>query len=258
MAFGRRDTPSFGRRKTPVGSTANERNDDAAATAPPPAASAAASAGSSVSDKVIELLIKTYKDDRGVHAETALTAIGALAGYAAQEAIWEGVVLPGKLPRDKAFTVVSAKGGQTYYFGDFLNMILSSTDPQQLSIWKLVAGGAVSAGAASADLPKLDAIFANAAGIVGGTGFGVPRLPADHQPHELPRQALLRLWPQVRVLLLEAELRPLHWPLELGLAAQKLIHLLKGMLDPNLAAKIVMEAAIPMSKLDPTTVPEGS
>jgi hypothetical protein len=85
----------------------------------------------------------------------------------------------------------------------------------------------------------------------------VPRLPANHQPHELPRQALLRLWPKVRVLLLKPNFSPCigRWNSARRTEA-----------DPHgerharsdLAAKIVMEAAIPMSKLDPITVPEGS
>lgn len=44
------------------------------------------------------LLMNALKTDRGVHVETLLTAVGALAGFAAQHAIRESIVRPGRLP----------------------------------------------------------------------------------------------------------------------------------------------------------------
>ena len=38
-------------------------------------------------------------------------------------------------------------------------------------------------------------------------------------------------------------------------AAQKLMLAMKGSIAPDLAVKIVMEAAVPMSRVDPATVP---
>src|SRR6185312_3502419 len=41
------------------------------------------------------LLMNALKTERGVHVETLLTAVGALAGFSAQHAIWESLVKPG-------------------------------------------------------------------------------------------------------------------------------------------------------------------
>jgi hypothetical protein len=59
----------------------------------------------------------------------------------------------------------------------------------------------------------------------------------------------------VRLLLALAE--PLTWPLHMAYAAQKLMLAMKGSITPDLAVKIVMEAAVPMSRVDPTTVPNN-
>jgi hypothetical protein len=40
----------------------------------------------------------------------------------------------------------------------------------------------------------------------------------------------------------------------IAVSAQKVIVMAKGTLDPALAAKIVMESAIPMAKVDPAKV----
>src|SRR5215831_9759800 len=42
------------------------------------------------------LLLNAAKDQRGVHVETLMTIVGALAGFSAQHAVWETVVKTGK------------------------------------------------------------------------------------------------------------------------------------------------------------------
>ena len=70
--------------------------------------------------------------------------------------------------------------------------------------------------------------------------------------------AALAHWPNVKTILITAGKQPLHWPLETAVAAQKLIQWAKDTVRPEVAASIVMEAAIPMSKVDPRTVPGGT
>ena len=109
-------------------------------------------------------VMTALRDGRGIHCEAALTVVGALGGYAAQQAIWEGMVKPAP-PKEKAFTVARTTSGEEFYFGDAINMALASTGPKVASFWSLVAGGAQSAGARQ--LPDIAEIFKHCAETVG-------------------------------------------------------------------------------------------
>ena len=201
--------------------------------------------------RIADWLMRELKDQRGIHCETLLTVIGALAGYAAQQALWEGMVKPGKLAIAQAFKVVETPSGATYFFGDTLDSLLVSMEPKHVSVWKIVAGGVLAAG--GEHLPNTNDLLRHCAATAGTSAFGLPRLPDDHLPSILPRAAVERFWPGARLLLSLAD--PLQWPLLMAHAAQKLMLAMKGSIAPDLAVKIVMEAAVPMSRVDPTTVP---
>jgi hypothetical protein len=266
----------FGRRATPVGAAVGNMTP---ANAPQPkevdlapdgspqfrkpdlrpngdGARVAPAAGPALGDipaRIADWLMRELKDQRGVHCETMLTVIGALAGYAAQQALWEGMVKPGKLAITQAFKVVETSSGATYFFGDALDALLVSLEPKQLSVFKIVAGGVLASG--GDHLPDPGNLLRHCAATAGTSAFGLPRLPDDHLPSILPRSALERFWPGARLLLALAE--PLTWPLHMANAAQKLMQAMKGSIAPDLAVKIVMEAAVPMSRVDPATVPNN-
>jgi len=256
----------FGRRATPVGATsmggapaaqnATDPRPIVASDAQPQVHKLDQHAGPVLGDiptRIADWLMRELKDQRGIHCETILTAIGALAGYAAQQALWEGMVKPGKLAITQAFRVVETSSGETYFFGDALDTILASVEPKHLSIWKIVAGGALAGG--GEHLPDITNLFRHCEETAGTSQFGLPRLPDDHLPGILPRAALERFWPEARLFLALAE--PLTWPLHMAHAAHKLMLAMKGSITPDLALKIVMEAAVPMSRVDPTTVPNN-
>jgi hypothetical protein len=205
-----------------------------------------------VSTEVVEMVFGELKDARGVHAETALTVLGALAGFSGQMAIRETVIKPGKMPEDKAFVVVKTKNGETYYFGDMLNEIVFQNKPGNFSIYGLVAGAAQQSGAK--ELPDIKDIAAHVASTVGSNTFGIPRVPSMHLPRTSTIELLDKFWNPVRNFLVVNVQSPTHWPLVFGLATQKVIVMAKGSVDPALAAKIVMEAAVPMSKIDPARI----
>lgn len=203
-------------------------------------------------------LSKEFRHVRDVPCETTLTVIGAITGFAAQHGIWEAVVKPGKMAIQEAFVVIETRSGETFFFGDHLNDILAAPDPAQLSVWKIVAGAARAMGAA--ELPDITSIFKHCAETVGTTSFGLPRLPDGHLPTILPRDAVNRFWPEARSILAsrsEAGTDPLAWAIDAATAAQQLMLGMKDRIDPVLAAQVVMEAAIPMSRIDPMTVPKA-
>ncbi|MEZ5830665.1 MAG: hypothetical protein R3D05_05760 [Dongiaceae bacterium] len=203
--------------------------------------------------RLADWLMRELKDQRGIHCETMLTVVGALCGYAAQQALWEGMVKSGKLAITEAFKIVETPSGETLFFGDAVDTLLVSVEPKQASVWKIVAGGALTGG--GDHLPDIDNLLRYCEATAGTSQFGLPRLPDDHLPGILPRAALDRFWPGTRLLLALAE--PSQWPLHMAHAAQKLMHAMRGSIAPDLAVKIVMEAAVPMSRVDPTTVPNN-
>ncbi len=255
MTSGKSDSPGFGRRKSSVGS-AGEGDAETASQANVPGAGRSVAGDEGLSNDLVALLSSAYGESGSGSLESTLSAIGALAGFAAQQVIWSEFVRTGKLAISKAFVVVETKSGETFFFGDFLNAVLVSTETREPSVWQFVSSGATKAGALV--LPDLEPIFAHVSATVGGELFGIPRLPAEHQPRERPRDALNRFWPQVKALLAARGVASALWPLEIAIAAQRLIVRIKDRIDPSFAATIVMEAAIPMSKVDPATVPGGN
>src|SRR5262249_10197005 len=72
---------------------------------------------------------------------------------------------------------------------------------------------------------------------------------------ELPRAALKRTWPKAASIL--QRYRPAEWPVLLGGAVYRIITANQDVLAPPVALRVVLEAAVPMSKLNPATVEES-
>lgn len=195
---------------------------------PPEAFTAARGAGREVLGQVMAEL----KDSRGIHLESLFCAMGALAGRACQASVEPG-----------AFEVVTTQDGRRFYFGDALNRPLAE---DRVSIWSLVAGAAAHDGARQ--LPDLNEMFRHNAAVLGSEQFGLPRLPPEHPVHGRPLDYADRLWPRIRPLLSEAGESRL-WPVALGLAIQELMAQTRGQVPPGIIARIVMESAIPVSKV---------
>lgn len=205
-----------------------------------------------VAGKILDLVMGETAEPEGIHVETVLTALGALAGFAAQMGIREDFIKSGKISAEKAFNVVTTNDGGIYYFGDLLNEGLVATRQGGLSVWSLVGGAAQHLGAKT--LPDLKDLFAHVSRTVGGAEFGVPRLPLEHMPQQPPFELLEKFWNPVRNLMATSVTSPSHWPLVLGYAAQLAVKRAKDLVDPGMAARVVMEAAVPMSKVDPQRV----
>jgi hypothetical protein len=200
------------------------------------------------------LMARLIKEAGAIHPETILTEIGALAGFAAQMSIRKGLIEPQNLDAGSVLIEVVAKNGDKFYFSDLLNWILFENNaPPRYSIWSYIVGAVPDA--AHAHLPDVTEIVSHAARTVGSRQFGLPRLPREHMPHKLPRAALEQHWAIVRDELVASARDPLEWPYDLAWAAQWQMLTSRGSLPLPLAAAVVMEAAIPMSKVDPRSIP---
>ncbi len=198
------------------------------------------------SRELTNYLLDALKDEQGVHIESILSLLGALAGFACQIAARNHLEeATGEIP-DNEFVAVGTDSGQTFFFGDAINRPLAE---DEYSIWSLAAGAAQHLGCE--DLPDIDDIFRHVAATVGTEDFGLPRIPDDHRPMDTPLNFLKFVWPRVFPLVEKFCETPAEWPILFGLAVQEIVILGKEAIDPGLAVMIVMESAIPMSKIDP-------
>jgi len=229
-------------------------------------------------------LMLWLKTDRGgVHAETLLVSIGALTGFAAQNAVWtrlskRDIPMPdandatadalSDYLRDKGL-LVSAKtpSGETLYFGDLINgyLVQSAGSKYSLALWSAIAAAALEAGVKPSELPDPRAMFRQIAASAGTLEFGIPTAAREHQPQMLPRQALDRYWPRAKFILTRTDgpgpaqgrsVPPEYWPLIGTMVASQFVRTTKDTLDPRIGLGLLMESAIAMSKVDPKSVPQ--
>jgi hypothetical protein len=181
-------------------------------------------------------------DDSRLHARTLLCALGAVAGYACQASVRAQSVAMGKGP-DAPFRTIEGHDGRTYLSGDAMVRALAE---DRMSLWNLAAAAARHHGARS--LPNLEEIFEHNAAIVGTSKFGLPRLSPEHSVSGSPVEFVARLWPSVEgVVRLTGD--PKLWPIAAGLAVQEAIAATRDVVAPEIAVKIVMESAIPASRI---------
>ena len=227
-----------------------------------------------------ESMLAWLKTERGVHLETLLCSIGALAGFAAQTAAFRRVEtrdFPGADPKmataamaehlrnANLMVVANAKSGEAFYFGDLINGYIVPQPTNAYALWNFVAAAAIETGLPPAELPDCRGMFQFIAQSVGSPEFGVPRVAKEHQPQLAPRAALNLFWPRARFILTREDgpgpakgrhVPPNYWPLVIDLVAWQCLLMSKGKLDPKIAVALLMESAIAMSKVDPKTVPQ--
>lgn len=202
-----------------------------------------------ISVKVRESLEAQLSDPQGrVHVETILSSLGAMAGFGCQIAVREAVKA-GQLNPQGALIEVTTRDGGTYYFGEQLNQPLLEAP---INVWKLIVGGAQHAGAK--DLHDIVEIVTHVTNSLGGPEFGVLRVDAKHQPHEAPIDALKKYWRSSYALIQSLGGDPIMTGWYFAGAAQMIIIEAKEVIDPALAYRIVMEAAVAMAKVDPHAI----
>ncbi len=189
-------------------------------------------------------LLNAMKTDKGVHVESLLCALGALAGYACQENL-RAQAKEKNVAEAAVFTIVKTKDGQQYFFGGPLNSVLAESP---LSIWSLSVAAARRAGCK--ELPDIEEIFKHVSETLGSPSFGIPRTSTGNQAGDTPINYLKSLWPVVFPIVKQYCQKPSEWPLLLGLSIQDAVETGKTVIAPDTALKIVMESAIPMSKVD--------
>lgn len=209
-------------------------------TAPQGAVSAARASGL----EVFACLTARLKQDGRVHIESMLCALGAVAGYACQAQLRAQAAAAG-LPEASPFHVVTGADGKRYFFGELLNGLLAGP---QMSIWTVCSGALGIAG--KAGLPDPAEIFQHVSASAGSPAFGVPRVPAAHQPVEPPLACLKALWPLVGPIAARHCPDPAHWNMLFCAAIKRTLQVAEGTIAPEPAFRLVMESGVAMSKVD--------
>jgi hypothetical protein len=231
-----------------------------------------------------ESLLMWLKTEHGVHAETLLVSIGALAGFAAQIAAFDRVErreIPLPPGSDATISVedvlrhlatsglllnLTTKSGEVFRLGDLLNgYLVPQATSENYTLWGLVAAAAVGVGVQPAELPDYHAMFRHVMENIGTPEFGMAQVTKEHRPHITPRQALDIFWPRAKYILTRTDgpgptkgcnvpLR--YWPPLIDVVAAQFVIQAKDVLDPRIGLALLMESAIAMSKVDAKTVPQ--
>lgn len=193
---------------------------------------------------VFQRLIDGMEDKKGVHIESVLCALGALAGYSCQASLRAQASAKG-LPETAPFQIIDTKNGSRYFFGDSLNNALAGS---AYSVLGLAGGVAQQAGAK--EFADLNEVFKHVSATVGSDKFGIPRVPENHEARRTPIDYLKAMWsplfPRVRLCCPD----PIDWPVLYGFAIREAILAGKGVIDPAMAFRVVAESAVPMSRVD--------
>lgn len=176
-------------------------------------------------------MVSAQLESRGdTSPESLLCALGALAGFACQVSARTNGFAHGMPGRDR--------------LSEDLALLLFG---MELSVCGLVAGAARHHGCSSFVEPE--EIWAHVGQSMGTSGFGVPRLPSQHAPRELPADYLRLFWPMLKPVIARYCANPAHWPVMCALALQQALELGQGRLEPGMAMQVALESALPMARI---------
>jgi hypothetical protein len=185
--------------------------------------------------------------ERGLHVESMLVALGAVAGFGCQIAARLSPP-PEAVGSDQTVRWVEAQGadGRSYFLGDAGNHYLLEAP---MSLWNVAAGVLPGLGAGAP--PDIIEIVRHVAGTIGTEDFGSIRFPPGTGASHAPTEYLVRLWPDTRERLGRSDLAVSEWCVGFGIAVQIMLMAAREATDPVAALGILMETAVAMAKIDP-------
>lgn len=192
-------------------------------------------------DALLARIANAMRGEGGeVHPQSLICALGSLAGYACQADVRAVYMKQRGFPEDKIFTVMSDNDGRHYFFGDLLNEPLVN---EKYSVWAMIGGAVKQCGGS---LPDVNDIFRYVSFVVGGEQFGKVRAC---ETGEDMLSYLKQLWKPMSSLAKEyADEGELH--IVFGIVLQKAVFTCAKAMNPTEAARIAMESAVSMSKVD--------
>jgi hypothetical protein len=191
---------------------------------------------------VLPRLMSAMQNERGVHVESLVTALGALAGRACQvAAITQGKA---KDPAYKGLSImkVDGKNGESYLFGDLINRPLLESP---FSVWSLISSKLT---ALHTPLPPIGELVQHAASTAGSDDYGKPNYAAGTSASDTPVGYLV-LWQPTQAIVLESAQDPRQWPMVYSTCMRDVLDQIGETADKTALARVFMESAIATSKL---------
>jgi hypothetical protein len=194
--------------------------------------------------------------DGRIHAETLMSAAGAVAGWGAHRSLMRDPTTP-QLAGQMQMATLS--DGREMLYGDAINNRLMSNDPKLAPscVWNNLAGTAIGHGLPQDQLPEIDAMFRSVTERMGGPLEGLPS--TELQPHAPAATLLERVLP-VTLACLTGEISEItkkqgfratetSYQIVTAWTAANILGQCCSVMAPRAALVIGMEAAIYASKL---------
>lgn len=186
----------------------------------------------------VNFLISEYKNERGVHAETIIGAMAALAGEFALRA--SEPTLP----------------DEGWVHSETVNGILFENETKgQMTLWAAVRKGAIRRGASPDSLPDPQDVVACTAKSVGQSPFPPLSIPENYYPLEWSPNACPKYRAQIEKLAMEQGLSTTECAIALGFSVGLLIAKTSDILPPAIAATLALEIMIGVSRMAPLKAP---
>ena len=194
--------------------------------------------------------------DGQLHAPTVMSAIGVIAGYAAQCAAAEDILSGARTRAADDLIRVGCEDGSVLYYGDEINRRLIIGPRSTHALSGFLTGAVVQAGFQRGDLPDAGEMLRHISAVACTPEYDVVRTAPAHAPLWNVSWLLRNLWPKARMVLEHRMEKPSvsrpmavqHWPVAAAIVAQQYIMMGKDLLPPPAAMAIVLESALKASK----------
>lgn len=200
---------------------------------------------------VFDMVYRMLQDAKGARIEDLLGILAATGGFFCSVAAMKDIVARGTDPVDNEIVMIAGNDGRKYQFGDFPNRYLLE---DEFALLSLAMGAAVHNGA-QLTLDDASSVMGHVASSAGTPDFGTPRLPDQHMPLDTPVGIAINLFQKIGEALDKYEVPYVKRPEAMGFALQRAIDMGKDALDPQTMIKIVIEYAVPPSRIAPGDLP---
>ena len=231
MAFGKRTTP-------PGGTSATAADVGRRAVLDAETIKAHIANMIKASADIVTFLLTTYRNDKGVHAETVIGAGAALAGEFALRAAATARRQP--LPL-KGWVVAS----------DADALIAIAPEPKMTTLLALIVDAAKDAGMPAPAAPEPLAIIARTAQAIGGSPYPPLTVERSHYPLEWSPNACPRHRAAIERIGKTHSLDDLGTAGALALAIGQIIKMTSNVLAPAISARLAAEIMIGVSRMAP-------
>lgn len=201
-------------------------------------------------DRICRSCREALDQDDGLHVESLLGMLAALGGFSCAVAAHGLVTSRRSAVTWRDLQVVTSAEGYPYISGDFPNRFLLDDDHSllNLALAEVRACGAAFPAAAVRDTLK----HASASG--GPPDRVRPRVPGLHAPLDLPIAYVASQWVEVEAQLQQEIIFPPQYPQIFGFAIAQAIRNTRELINPFIAGRIILEYAVPMTRVLPGTV----